>query len=82
METIFRVTAQIVEAEGDAALSTNKVAQKAGFSIGTLYQHFPTIEAILLAMANRERRRVMDQLEALLGQAELTRPEVIAQARR
>ena len=71
-----------MEAEGDAALSTNKVAQKAGFSIGTLYQHFPTIEAILLAMANRERRRVMDQLEALLGQAELTRPEVIAQARR
>ena len=71
-----------MEAEGDAALSTNKVAQKAGFSIGTLYQYFPSLEAILLAMVNRKRRRVMDPLEALLGQAELTRPEVIAQARR
>jgi AcrR family transcriptional regulator len=75
IETIFQATAQILETEGEAALSTNKVAQKAGFSIGTLYQYFPSKEAILLAMVNRERRRVMDQLEALLHQAELTRPE-------
>lgn len=79
IETIFQATAQIVETEGEAGLSTNKVAQKAGFSIGTLYQYFPSKEAILLAMINRERRRVMDQLEALLHQAELTRsePEVL-----
>lgn len=75
IETIFKATAQIVETEGEAGLSTNKVAQKAGFSIGTLYQYFPSKEAILLAMVNRERRRVMDQLEALLHEAELTRPE-------
>lgn len=75
IETIFQATAQIVETEGEAGLSTNKVAQKAGFSIGTLYQYFPSKEAILLAMVNRERRRVMDQLEALLHDAELTKPE-------
>lgn len=66
IEAIFEATAQIVEADGDAALTTNKVAQRAGFSIGTLYQYFPSKEAILLAMIQRERRRVMDRLQAMM----------------
>lgn len=69
IEAIFQATAQIVESEGEARLTTNKVAQKAGFSIGTLYQYFPGKEAILLAMINRERRRVLDALQALMQTA-------------
>lgn len=69
IETIFQATAQIVESEGEAALTTNKVAEKAGFSIGTLYQYFPSKQAILLAMIGRERRRVMQELHDLLAQA-------------
>ncbi|MCJ0763928.1 TetR/AcrR family transcriptional regulator [Variovorax terrae] len=69
IEALFQATAQIVEDEGEAALTTNKVARKAGFSIGTLYQYFPSKEAILLAMIGRERRRVMERLQALLSQA-------------
>ena len=72
IETIFQATAQIFEAEGEAGLSTNKVAQKVGFSIATPYQYFPSKKAILLALVNRERRRVLDESEALLHQAELT----------
>jgi AcrR family transcriptional regulator len=66
---IFEATAQIVEAEGEAALTTNKVAQKAGFSIGTLYQYFPSKEAIVLAMSERERRRVLDEMQAIMSRA-------------
>jgi AcrR family transcriptional regulator len=66
---IFEATAQIVESEGEAALTTNKVAQKAGFSIGTLYQYFPSKEAIVLAMSERERRRVMDEMQAIMSRA-------------
>lgn len=69
IEAIFEATAQIVEGEGEAALTTNKVARRAGFSIGTLYQYFPSKEAILLAMIQRERRRVMDRLQALMQAA-------------
>ncbi|RYX96252.1 MAG: TetR/AcrR family transcriptional regulator [Comamonadaceae bacterium] len=69
IEAIFQATAQIVESEGEARLTTNKVAQKAGFSIGTLYQYFPGKEAILLAMINRERRRVLDELQAMMKRA-------------
>lgn len=69
IETIFQATAQIVASEGESALSTNKIAAKAGFSIGTLYQYFPTKEAILIAMIARERRRVLDQLGSILEEA-------------
>lgn len=70
IETIFQTTAQIIDEHGKAALTTNRIAQQAGFSIGTLYQYFPTKEAIITAMIERERRRVMDQLDALLTEAE------------
>ncbi|VVD86830.1 TetR/AcrR family transcriptional regulator [Pandoraea anhela] len=69
VETIFEATAQVLDEEGEAALTTNRIAKKAGFSIGTLYQYFPTKEAILLAMIARERRRVMDEQNARLARA-------------
>ena len=72
IETIFQATAQIFEAEGKAGLSTDKVAQKVGFSIATPYQYFPSKKAILLALVSRERRRMLDESEALLHQAERT----------
>ena len=70
IETIFEATAQIVEQDGVGALSTNKIAQKAGFSIGTLYQYFPTKEAIIHAMTDKARRAHMDRLHELLTAAE------------
>jgi AcrR family transcriptional regulator len=70
METLYEATAQIVEQEGLEALSTNKIAAKAGFSIGTLYQYFPTKEAILAAIIDRERRRVQQGLHELLSDAQ------------
>ena len=69
IEAIFEATAQIVESEGEAGLTTNKVARKAGFSIGTLYQYFPSKEAIVLAMSQRERERFMGAMQAALDQA-------------
>ncbi|HYW57390.1 MAG TPA: TetR/AcrR family transcriptional regulator [Polaromonas sp.] len=69
IQAIFEATAQIMESEGEAGLTTNKVAQKAGFSIGTLYQYFPSKEAIILAMCQRERRRVMDDMHTMMTRA-------------
>lgn len=66
IETIFDATAQIVDEQGEAQLTTNKIAERAGFSIGTLYQYFPTKEAILLALIHRGRRKVMDEMQAAL----------------
>jgi len=54
VETIFEATARIIEQQGQGALNTNHIAARAGISIGTLYQYFPTKDAILVAMARRE----------------------------
>ncbi len=74
IETLFKATAQIVEGEGLEALSTNKIAARAGFSVGTLYQYFPSKEAILRAMISRERDRVQQMLSDLLSKSELLTP--------
>lgn len=68
--TIFEATAQILRNEGEKALNTNRVAERAGFSIGTLYQYFPSMDAILLAMIARERDRVIRELELIIAQGE------------
>ena len=46
--------AQILEDGGLAAFTTNAVAERAGVSIGTLYQYFADKNALLVAMARRE----------------------------
>jgi AcrR family transcriptional regulator len=51
---IFEATARILEADGEAALNTNRIAETAGVSIGSLYQYFPNKRAILIAMAHAE----------------------------
>ena len=46
--------AQVLEDGGLAAFTTNAVAERAGVSIGTLYQYFADKNALLVAMARRE----------------------------
>lgn len=46
-------TARILEQEGRAGLTTNRVAEVAGISVGSLYQYFPHKEA-LVAEVRRE----------------------------
>ena len=70
IQTLFKAAAQILDREGEGALSTNKVAAAAGFSIGTLYQYFPGKEALLKAMAERGQQLVLQQLETYLTELE------------
>jgi AcrR family transcriptional regulator len=59
---ILEATAQVLEAGGLAALTTNAVAARAGVSIGTLYQYFDDKNAILLALARREMTATVTRL--------------------
>jgi len=56
---ILEGAAQILEAGGLAAFTTNAVAERAGVSIGTLYQYFADKQAILRAIAERELRATL-----------------------
>ncbi len=77
-EAIVEAASQILERHGPDALNTNDVAERAGVSIGTLYQYFPDKQAILLAAAKRDlggdamplpsRQRAL--IQALIGMVE------------
>jgi AcrR family transcriptional regulator len=56
-EAIVEATAQILERRGSEGLNTNAVAERAGVSIGTLYQYFADKQALLVAAARRELAR-------------------------
>jgi AcrR family transcriptional regulator len=70
IQTLFKAAAQILDKEGEAGLSTNKVAAAAGFSIGTLYQYFPSKEVLVRAMAARGQDMVLQELEAYFSALE------------
>ena len=52
--SILEATAQVLEAGGLPAFTTNAVAERAGVSIGTLYQYFADKNEILLALARQQ----------------------------
>ena len=67
LRAIFEATAQLLESEGLARLSTNRIAARAGFAVGTLYQYFPNKQELLVAMAEDELERGLQTLEAVAG---------------
>jgi len=66
LEAIVEATARILSEDGERALTTNRIAERAGVSVGSLYQYFPDRKAIVRALLEREGRR-----------AEARRPAVI-----
>ena len=58
VDAIFEAAAQVLEAKGSPGFTTDAVATRAGVSIGTLYRYFADKQAILTALAWREKARV------------------------
>lgn len=70
VRAIYEATARIVEREGPDKLTTNRIAEVAGFSIGTLYQYFRNKEGVLLSMAMHERDRTLAGLRDIFSNAQ------------
>ena len=64
VEAILEAATRILRDQGLAGLTTNRVAERAGVSVGSLYQYFPGKEALLAALIEREASA---DLEALRG---------------
>lgn len=59
VEAILEAAARILEQGGIVAFNTNSVAERAGVSIGSLYQYFPGKEALLATLIRRKRAELM-----------------------
>jgi AcrR family transcriptional regulator len=59
VDALLEATARILVKEGYDKASTNRVAEVAGVSIGSLYQYFPNKESLLVALVARHSEDVM-----------------------
>lgn len=53
VEAILDAAAHVFERRGYASCTTNRIAERAGVSIGSLYQYFPDKDAILASLTCR-----------------------------
>jgi AcrR family transcriptional regulator len=53
VDAILDAAAEGIAGRGYAALTTNAISERAGVSIGTLYEYFPNREAIAASLASR-----------------------------
>jgi AcrR family transcriptional regulator len=60
-EHVLKVAQEVFAAEG-LAVPIDEIARRAGLGVGTLYRHFPTKEALFLAI-------VVDRMERLVAEA-------------
>jgi AcrR family transcriptional regulator len=70
VDAILGAARRLVVRAGREALSTNKVAELAGVSIGSLYQYFPSKEALLAALAEQHAEEGLQVLVAALAKSE------------
>ena len=81
VEAIFDATFQLLETGGLDALTTNHIAQRAGVSIGTLYQYFGGKQQILAAMAQRRAEAARGKIaQTLIAAPQLGSVRPIVQA--
>lgn len=66
VEALVEATARILAAEGADSLTTNRVAEVAGVSIGSLYQYFPNKSALIAALVERELEADVSEVQFML----------------
>lgn len=78
VETILASVERILEREGAERLTTSHVAERAGFSVGTVYQYFPDKRAMLSALADCGQQRAQDEMYAEASRAAPCSLETVA----
>ena len=61
VDALVEATARILVREGFDKASTNRIAEVAGVSVGSLYQYFPGKEALVAAVIERHQQEIMQR---------------------
>lgn len=68
VEAIFEAVTHILDKDGPIGLTTNKIAEVAGVSIGSLYQYFKNKESIFEALLVKVIEQNLDNLERIINE--------------
>lgn len=68
VDALVEATARILVREGFDRASTNRIAEVAGVSVGSLYQYFPGKEALVVAVIDRHNREIMQVVRGALAE--------------
>nr|WP_315383671.1 TetR family transcriptional regulator [uncultured Sphingomonas sp.] len=71
IEAVLEAAVQVLMAEGAQRFTTARVAERAGVSVGSLYQYFPNKAAILFRLQADEWRRTTSLLSGILEQRDV-----------
>jgi len=66
VETVLQGAVRVLARDGLDGVTTNRIAEAAGVSIGSLYQYFPDKRAIFLALHERHAQRVQRVIQRTL----------------
>lgn len=80
VRSILEATTQVLLAVGSDRLTTSRVAERAGVSIGTLYQYFPNKEALLSGALRQHLSGVVEAIERACEEAAESSLERMAKA--
>src|SRR6185503_770897 len=69
VDALLEATARILVREGFDRASTNRIADVAGVSIGSLYQYFPNKEALVAAVVERHQQDIRQVIQGELEKA-------------
>ena len=69
VSAILQAAVQVLAREGAHRFTTTRVAERAGVSVGSVYQYFPNKASILFRLQSDEWRQTLDMLSAILHDA-------------
>jgi AcrR family transcriptional regulator len=78
VDALLEATARVLMKEGYDRASTNKIAAVAGVSIGSLYQYFPSKEALVAAVIDRHMHEMFQVVRDALAKVAARPIEVAA----
>jgi len=64
VEAISEATIQVLLSHGEERLTTTRIAERAGVSVGTLYQYYPNKQSLLFAVLEHHMNNVAARVEA------------------
>jgi AcrR family transcriptional regulator len=78
VDFILEAASQVFDEEGYNGATTNMIAERAGISIGSLYQYFPNKGALILELRFAHRAHVLKTVETAMATSEhLSLPDAI-----